>query len=79
MGLPLRWTGGQDAAAMDRIWMDRGSTEPCAARGADFSQGTMGFRGSGEMEFALIVLLAVAACVATEWLYRRLGIWRDRQ
>lgn len=29
------------------------------------------------MEFALIVLVAVAACVATEWLYRRLGIWRE--
>jgi len=30
------------------------------------------------MEFTLIVLLAVLACIATEWLYRRMGIWRDR-
>ena len=35
--------------------------------------------GSGKMEFTLIVLLAVLACIATEWLYRRMGIWRDRQ
>ncbi len=30
------------------------------------------------MEFIGALLLAVLVCVATEWLYRRCGIWRER-